>query len=95
MINPRSTTNIPHGENIIARRYFYPGNHKMEPYCRIYPGVDHSLPVTNNVCDRVMHLPGGASMTEENIQAICNILKLVISNAEECQQRLSIMEVTN
>jgi dTDP-4-amino-4,6-dideoxygalactose transaminase len=41
-------------ENIIARRYFYPGCHRMEPYRSLYPEVGSRLPVTESVADRLL-----------------------------------------
>jgi len=61
---------ILHNENIIARRYFYPGNHKMEPYNSLYPEVDFDLPVTNSIASKVLLLPGGSGVSEAQITAM-------------------------
>ncbi len=37
---------ILHAENVLARRYFYPGCHRMEPYRTLYPDAHLSLPQT-------------------------------------------------
>ncbi|MDF1697421.1 MAG: aminotransferase class I/II-fold pyridoxal phosphate-dependent enzyme [Saprospiraceae bacterium] len=75
--------NVLHKENILARRYFYPGNHKMEPYNSLYPEIDFELPTTNLVSEQVLLLPGGTSITDDQIIGICSILELTISNARK------------
>jgi dTDP-4-amino-4,6-dideoxygalactose transaminase len=47
---------------IIARRYFFPGCHKSEPYKSLYPDVN--LPNTDILCKRVLILPGGSAIDE-------------------------------
>jgi len=45
---------------ILARRYFYPGCHRSDPYKSLYPGL--SFPNTESLCDRVLALPGGGGI---------------------------------
>lgn len=75
-------------ENIIARRYFYPGCHRMEPYRSYFPHADMLLPQTERVCDRIMLLPTGQQMTEEAIKAVCQIIQLVGKNGHEIAHHL-------
>jgi len=42
-------------EGILARRYFYPGCHKGEPYRTLYPELH--LPNTEVLCDSILILP--------------------------------------
>jgi dTDP-4-amino-4,6-dideoxygalactose transaminase len=35
-------------ENVLARRYFYPGCHRMEPYRSYFPHAGLLLPETEN-----------------------------------------------
>ncbi|MCP4539674.1 MAG: aminotransferase class I/II-fold pyridoxal phosphate-dependent enzyme, partial [Chloroflexi bacterium] len=72
---------ILHAENVIARRYFYPGNHRMEPYRTRFPGVDQRLPHTNRIAQRVLLLPGGTGVTKAQILETCAILRLAANNA--------------
>lgn len=66
--------NILHEKGIIARRYFFPGCHRMEPYCSQYPEQTSRLPATDLICSRVLVLPTGASLNCHSIEAICNVL---------------------
>lgn len=66
-----------HAENVLARRYFWPGCHRMQPYRDLYPWADAHLPHTNEVAARVVVLPTGMSIGEEEIETTCSILKVL------------------
>jgi dTDP-4-amino-4,6-dideoxygalactose transaminase len=80
---------VLHAENIIARRYFYPGCHRMEPYRSYYPQAGLMLPQTERLAARVMTLPTGTSVGAPEITRICQIIKRVIQSGPEIHQRLS------
>ncbi len=75
-------------ENIFARRYFYPGCHRMEPYKSHYPHAGLLLPVTERLNLRLLQLPTGPTVSVGDIDVICDILKLVVGNGTEISQRL-------
>jgi dTDP-4-amino-4,6-dideoxygalactose transaminase len=60
--------------NVIARKYFWPGCHKMEPYKTLQPDMGLLLPITEEVAARIVVLPTGTAVNEEYIQAICRLL---------------------
>lgn len=67
-------------ENILARRYFYPGCHRMEPYRSYFPHASLLLPETERLAQRVLVLPTGTAVTPDEISTICHIIRLVISH---------------
>ncbi len=69
-------------ENVRARRYFYPGCHRMEPYRSYYPHSQLLLPNTEYVAQRVLVLPTGTSVEEEEVEQVCSILRLAVENAD-------------
>jgi len=71
---------ILHAENVIARRYFFPGCHRMEPYLTLSPMVGQRLPVTNVVCEQVLVLPTGAAVTEDDVEGVVAIIKMVFAH---------------
>ena len=73
-------------EGIKARRYFYPGCHRMEPY--ISQARAYSLPVTERLSDAVLALPTGTVVTPTEIAEVCSIIRLAMGNAAEVKQRL-------
>jgi len=81
-------------ENVLARRYFYPGCHRMEPYRSCFPHADLLLHNTNRLATRVLSLPTGTAIGLDEITKICQIIRLAISHAEEIKERftLSIQE---
>ncbi len=67
-------------ENIIARRYFYPGCHRMQPYKSYFPHAGLLLPETEKLSNKVMLLPTGINMNSEKITKITDLIKFIISN---------------
>jgi dTDP-4-amino-4,6-dideoxygalactose transaminase len=80
---------VLHAENIIARRYFYPGCHRMEPYRSYHPQAGLLLPQTEQLTARVMTLPTGTAVGPEEISKICEVIKRVIACGPEIHKRLS------
>lgn len=72
--------NVLWQENVRARRYFFPGCHRTEPY--VSSGV--SLPVTEEVASRVLVLPAGAQISEREVQQVVGL----IAGALECADQL-------
>jgi dTDP-4-amino-4,6-dideoxygalactose transaminase len=75
-------------ENIIARRYFYPGCHQMEPYRSHFPHARLLLPETERLVKRVLVLPTGTAIGAREVQAITEVLRFTISHSEEITARL-------
>jgi len=74
---------ILHKENVLARRYFYPGCHRMEPYASLYPSAHLLLTETERVADRVLTLPTGQTITPEIIRTVCNVIRIALAKADE------------
>jgi len=64
-----------HEQNIIARKYFWPGCHLMEPYRSLHINSPYNLPETDRVAARVVVLPTGQTVDEETVDYICQIIK--------------------
>lgn len=79
---------ILHAENILARRYFYPGCHHMEPYRSYFPHAGLVLPNTERLARRVLSLPTGTAVGDEAIKGISHLLRLVLDNAPEVSRRM-------
>lgn len=65
-----------HAENVLARRYFWPGCHRLSPYRELFPRIGTFLPQTELLSDRVLVLPTGAAVSTEDIDAITAIMRL-------------------
>ena len=88
-VNRDQLVEILHAENILARRYFYPGCHQMEPYRSYFPHAGLLLPNTERLVTQVMSLPTGIAVREDEISQICQILRLIVENGTEMWQRMN------
>lgn len=70
-------------ENVLARRYFYPGCHRMEPYRSYFPHAGLLLPETERLADRVLVLPSGTAVGSQEIASICEIIRTVVFSRRE------------
>ncbi|WP_394003905.1 DegT/DnrJ/EryC1/StrS family aminotransferase [Luteimonas sp. WGS1318] len=64
-----------HAENVLARKYFWPGCHGMQPYRDLFPHAGLMLPETDRVASEVVILPNGFSADESAIATIANVIK--------------------
>ncbi|MFE5571790.1 aminotransferase class I/II-fold pyridoxal phosphate-dependent enzyme [Amycolatopsis japonica] len=62
--------------NVLARPYFHPGCHMIDPY-RGRPDVHTPLPLprTEALCERVLSLPTGTAVGPAEIAAVCEIIR--------------------
>ncbi len=79
---------ILHAESVLSRRYFFPGCHLMEPYRTLYPDSNIHLNQTNKLTTIVLSLPNGTAVNAADIRAICQIIRLAITNGDEVARRL-------
>jgi dTDP-4-amino-4,6-dideoxygalactose transaminase len=71
-----------HAENVLARKYFWPGCHNMEPYRSYYPHAGLVLPNTDRVSERVVVLPTGSAISVGEIRGVLAILQALASAAQ-------------
>ncbi len=62
-------------ENILARKYFWPGCHRMQPYRELYPHAGLMLPNTEAVASRVIVLPNGETLEPGSIATIAAVFR--------------------
>ncbi|PSN16450.1 dTDP-4-dehydro-6-deoxyglucose aminotransferase [filamentous cyanobacterium CCT1] len=88
-INRNELVQVLHAENVLARRYFYPGCHKMHPYQSYFPNAGLLLPQTEALTEKVMSLPTGTGVTPEDISKICQIICLAIKESHKVKHFLN------
>ena len=64
--------------NVLARRYFYPGCHRMMPYKNHAPKFP--LDVTESLCQRLLVLPNGDDVDDDVIGQVVAIIKHSINS---------------
>ena len=80
-------------ENVLVRRYFYPGCHRMEPYRTDDPQACVRLPQTERLANRVLCLPTGSAVSSSEITTICALIGFIVKHAAAVKERLSIKPV--
>jgi dTDP-4-amino-4,6-dideoxygalactose transaminase len=80
--------NILWEENILSRRYFYPGCHRMEPYRSYFPHAGLLLPETEKATKRVLSLPTGTAVGSDEVSKICQMIRMVVAHGGEVRERL-------
>lgn len=70
-----------HAENILARRYFWPGVHRMHPYCEIFDDLDIRLPVTCDISEGIVVLPTGSAIGQREVGIVASVLRALIGSA--------------
>jgi len=83
---------ILHAERILARRYFYPGVHQMEPYHSYFPNARLVLPETEKLTGKVLQLPTGTALSVPDIQDICALIRFSFENSAPIHELLSIKD---
>ena len=66
-----------HAENVLARKYFWPGCHGMQPYRDLLPHAGLMLRNTSTIAERVLVLPNGLSLGSSAITNICEVISAV------------------
>lgn len=69
---------VLHSENVMARRYFYPGCHQMEPYASLFPNAHLLLQETEKLTQKVLSLPTGTAVDSTDIAIICQIIRSAV-----------------
>jgi dTDP-4-amino-4,6-dideoxygalactose transaminase len=75
-------------DNVRARRYFYPGVHRMEPYRSQMNPASRHLPATERVSARVLVLPNGEAATPECIERICALVRFAVERGSDITAQL-------
>jgi len=75
-------------ENVLARRYFFPGCHRMEPYRTLFPDAAERLPETERLVQRVLALPTGTSMTTDAVTTVAGLVERAMRDAPRLRAAL-------
>jgi dTDP-4-amino-4,6-dideoxygalactose transaminase len=79
---------VLHCERVLARKYFAPGCHRMEPYRSFFPNAGLLLPQTERLAARVLVLPTGTAVDVRAIDRICGLLRTAIARRDEVREAL-------
>ena len=79
---------VLHADNILARRYFFPGCHRMEPYRTLWP--DAALPVTERISERVLALPTGTAVGHREVETVAAVIRAALREAAAIKVALAV-----
>jgi dTDP-4-amino-4,6-dideoxygalactose transaminase len=83
---------VLHAENVLARKYFWPGCHRMEPYRSYYPAAQLLLPETERTAARILVLPTGTAVGLEEVRTVCQVIATAVLHAGAVTAALSVRE---
>jgi len=76
-------------ENVLARKYFWPGCHRMQPYGSYFPHAGLLLPETEKLGARIIVLPTGTAIGPAEINTICRIIRTAVAHREAVREALA------
>jgi dTDP-4-amino-4,6-dideoxygalactose transaminase len=82
-LSREATLGVLEAENVLARPYYTPLNHKLVEYPRVCP----ELPVTEAIFRDFMVLPSGAHVSEDDVEKIIGILASILRHGSELKSR--------
>lgn len=78
-------------ENVLARRYFYPGIHRCHPYDSLCGDLLEQLPITDKLCSTVLQLPIGQLVDISAAINIAHIIKGAVEQADRVREKLRVL----
>jgi dTDP-4-amino-4,6-dideoxygalactose transaminase len=89
VLNRDDLVAVLHADNVLARKYFWPGCHKMEPYRSLQPNAGLLLAATERVAARIVVLPTGQAVSIDTVGTICNIIRSALGRPNEIRAALA------
>lgn len=87
-LNRDELIDVLHADNVLARKYFWPGCHRMEPYRSLQPNASLMLQETERLAAQTLVLPTGQAINSQSVKSICGIIKYALENAEAVRAAL-------
>jgi dTDP-4-amino-4,6-dideoxygalactose transaminase len=88
-LNRDELVTVLHAENVLARKYFWPGCHRLEPYRSLQPDAAPRLPETERLAARILLLPTGETLGPETVALICGLIRRAFEQAAAIRQTLA------
>lgn len=79
-------------EGVLARKYFWPGVHRFEPYRSREPDAPARLPQTERLAPRVLVLPTGTSVDPDRIARIGERWRAALEHADAIRRWMATTE---
>jgi dTDP-4-amino-4,6-dideoxygalactose transaminase len=79
-LNRDELIEVLRAENVLARKYFWPGCHRMQPYKALFPNAGLLLRHTEKLAARMMVLPTGQCISRNDIAVICGVIRSALND---------------
>ncbi len=90
-LNRDELLRVLHADRVLARRYFHPGCHRMEPYRTLYPASGLELPETELLSERILALPTGTAVSQDDVERVGTIIRTALVSAAEVRATIAQM----
>jgi dTDP-4-amino-4,6-dideoxygalactose transaminase len=74
-------------ENVIARRYFHPGIHRIPPFSETHSPLADTFRVTDELCHSLIQLPISSEISISDCHRILEILRFCLEHSGEIRSR--------
>ncbi len=75
-------------ENVLARRYFFPGCHRAEPYRSLYPDASRQLPEAERLASRLLALPTGTAIDAATAARVADLVRRAMAAGPWLSRRM-------
>lgn len=69
-------------ENVICRRHFFPGVHRLDTYASLPSARTERLPGTELLCQRILQLPSGQEVSVADAGRVCQLIGEILRNRD-------------
>lgn len=76
-------------EGVMARRYFAPGLHRLEPYASQGGHVKGPLPVTDMLSERMLVLPNGLAVEPRQAESVGRLVLSALEQSADIRRKLA------
>jgi dTDP-4-amino-4,6-dideoxygalactose transaminase len=83
---------ILRAENIIARRYFHPGVHRIPPFNEAHSPLTDTFRVTDELSNSLIQLPINGETTISHCHRIIEIMGFCLDHSEEIQSKTVLLD---
>ncbi len=75
-------------ENVLARRYFFPGCHRAEPYRSLFPDAGIELPEAERLGRRLLALPTGTAIDVATVAVVAELIRRAVADGPRLRRQL-------
>lgn len=75
-------------ENVICRHHFHAGLHRLPPLNADFDTRRRAFPNTDRLTTRLLQLPNGQALTENQVEQVCDLVRDLIAHAPAVRKKM-------